>query len=159
MTPREYPLRPLIGVGVVVLGPAGFLMIQRGKPPREGSWSLPGGAQKLGETVFETAKREALEETGIEVEVVGLLDVVDSIRKDDVGSVQYHYTLVDVAARPIGGKLCAGGDAADAGWFALKDVASLGLWSETVRIIELALEMAEALPDWRLPVFDGGQEN
>ncbi len=84
---------------------------------------------------------------------------MDSIRKDDVGSVQYHYTLVDVAARPIGGKLCAGGDAADAGWFALKDIASLGLWSETVRIIDLALEMAEALPDWRLAVFDDGQDN
>ena len=131
---REYPVRPYVGVGVVVLGPKGVVMIQRGKPPRVGSWSLPGGAQHLGETVDEAARREALEETGLEVEVLGLVDVVDSIRHDAERRVQYHYTLVDVVARPVGGSLAAGSDAADAKWVALADLPALKLWSETLRV-------------------------
>ncbi len=142
---REYPVRPYVGVGVVVLGPKGVVMIQRGKPPRVGSWSLPGGAQHLGETVDEAARREALEETGLEVEVLGLVDVVDSIRHDAERRVQYHYTLVDVVARPVGGSLAAGSDAADAKWVALADLPALKLWSETLRVIELGAEMVAAL--------------
>ena len=142
---REYPVRPYVGVGVVVLGPKGVVMIQRGKPPRVGSWSLPGGAQHLGEAVDEAARREALEETGLEVEVLGLVDVVDSIRHDAERRVQYHYTLVDVVARPVGGSLAAGSDAADAKWVALADLPALKLWSETLRVIELGAEMVAAL--------------
>ncbi len=69
---REYPEWPVVGVGVVVLGAEGVLMIRRGKPPRQGQWSLPGGAQKLGETVFDTARRETREETGLAVRCVGV---------------------------------------------------------------------------------------
>jgi 8-oxo-dGTP diphosphatase len=147
MSPREYPDRPFVGVGAVILGPDGVVMIQRGKPPRRGSWSLPGGAQELGETVFETAVREAREETGLDIEVIGLVDVVDSIRRDDDGGIQYHYTLVDVVARATGGTLRPGGDAMGARWVALDDIPGMELWSETVRIIDLAAEMAAVLPD------------
>mgnify|MGYP001286975228 FL=1 len=150
MKSREYPERPLIGVGVVVLGAENVLMVQRSKPPRLGGWSLPGGAQKLGETVFETAIREVREETSIDVEIVGLIDVVDSIHRDKVGAVQYHYTLVDVLARSIGGELAAGDDAFDAEWIATHDISGMELWSETKRIIQLAIEMAEVIPDWNL---------
>jgi 8-oxo-dGTP diphosphatase len=142
---REYPSRPFVGVGIVALGPEGVLMIQRGKPPRAGSWSLPGGAQHLGETVEDAARREAMEETGLEVEVLGIVDVVDSIRHDDAGRVQYHYTLVDVLARAVGGRVQAGGDAMDARWVPLAELPSLGLWSETIRVIELAVEMTATL--------------
>ena len=148
MKSREYPERPLIGIGVVVLGPKKVLMIQRGKPPRAGGWSLPGGAQKLGETIYEAAYREVREETGIEVEVVGLIDVVDSIHRDGAGAVQYHYTLIDVLARPSCGVLAVGGDATDVKWAALHELASLGLWLETERVIQLGVEMAETIPDW-----------
>lgn len=147
MSPREYPNRPLVGVGVIVTRGDEVLMIRRGKPPREGTWSLPGGAQKLGETVFEAARREVLEETGLHIEVLGLVDVIDSIRPDEDGVIQYHYTLVDVAARATGGRLAAGGDAMDARWMPVDGLGGLQLWSETERVIALAVEMSEALPD------------
>ena len=150
MNSREYPERPLIGVGVVVLRAENVLMIQRSKPPHVGGWSLPGGAQKLGETVYEAAIREVKEETNIEVQVMGLIDVVDSIHPDKFGAVKYHYTLVDVLARSLGGVLAPGDDAFDAEWVATQDIAGMELWSETKRIIQLATEMADAIPDLNL---------
>ena len=140
---REYPEWPLVGIGVVVLAPRGVLMIKRAKPPRKGQWSLPGGAQELGETVFEAARREVMEETGLTIGILGLVDVVDSIRRDDAGKVQYHYTLVEVLARiPPGAETepRPGSDADEAAWIPLRDIPGLGLWSETERIINLAVE-------------------
>lgn len=143
---REYPDRPFVGVGVVVLRPEGVLLVRRAKPPRQGQWSLPGGAQKLGETVFETARREVLEETGLDVEVLGLIDVADSIRTDETGKVRYHYTLVDVVAVPrTPGNPFAGSDADEVTWMALEDIPELELWTETERIINLGVEMAVIL--------------
>lgn len=142
---REYPNRPVVGVGVVIVEGNRVLLIRRGKPPRVGQWSLPGGGQELGETHVETAHREALEETGLVVAVAGLIDVVDSITKDDDGGIQFHYTLVDVLARPTGGTLQAGGDAMEARWFTFEEALTLGLWRETERILRLGREMAEAL--------------
>ena len=148
MNSREYPKFPLIGIGAIVLGQGKkILMIKRGKPPRINSWSLPGGAQKLGETIDEAAIREVREETGLKVKVVGLVGVVDSIHRDHVGSVQYHYTLVDLLAQPVGGTLAAGGDVVDAKWFEINAVYGMELWSETKRIIRLAVEMAEIISD------------
>lgn len=143
---REYPERPIVGIGAVVIKNDQVLLIRRGKPPRPGSLSLPGGAQRIGETVFEGALREVMEETGVEAEVLGLIDVVDSMTKDDAGRLQFHYTLVDVVCRWIAGEPTAGGDAADALWMPLSDVPELPLWSETRRIIEMAAEMADTLP-------------
>jgi len=143
MSSRSYPERPIVGIGAVVMGPTGILLIKRGKPPRKGSWSLPGGAQKLGETVDEAARREVKEETGLEVDILGLIDVVDSIRRDDDGAIEFHYTLVDVAATLSGGALAAGSDASDARWFSLEEIAEMNLWSETQRIIVLAVKMRD----------------
>ncbi len=147
---REYPERPLVGIGVVVLGPRGVLMIKRAEPPRKGQWSLPGGAQELGETVFEAARREVMEETGLTIVILGLVDVVDSIRRDDAGKVQYHYTLVEVLARiPPRSETepSPGSDADEAAWMPLEDIPGLGLWSETERIISLAVEMLELVEE------------
>ena len=143
---REYPERPLVGIGVVVLGARGVLMIKRGKAPRKGQWSLPGGAQELGETVSEAARREVMEETGLTIGILGLVDVVDSIRRDDAGKIQYHYTLVEFLARiPPSAETepSPGGDADEATWIPVEDIPGLGLWSETERIINLAVEMLE----------------
>ncbi len=95
---RSYPDRPFVGVGAVVFKEESVLLIRRGRPPRQGSWSLPGGLQEVGETVFATAAREVLEETGLTIRVIDLVDVVDSITHDNEDRTQYHYTLVDVRA-------------------------------------------------------------
>jgi len=141
MTSREYPPRPVVGLGTVIMGPAGVVLIKRGKPPRIGAWSLPGGAQKLGETVIEGLAREASEETGLTVEIIELIDVVDSITRDDDGNVKFHYTLVDAAAYVTGGTLVAGSDALDARWFAEPEIPGLKLWNETERMIQRGFEI------------------
>lgn len=133
---REYPQRPIAAVGAVVWRDGRVLLIRRAKPPNAGAWSLPGGAQKIGETVFETAIREVREETGGDVAVVGLIDVVDSVHRDGDGKVRYHYTLIDVAARWLSGEISAASDAAEVAWVAPDDLAALNLWSETLRIID-----------------------
>lgn len=135
---REYPDRPFVGVGVVVWRGDEVLLIERGKGPRSGGWSLPGGKQELGETVRETAHREIREETAVEIEITGLLDVVDLVRKDGAGRVQFHYTLVDFTAEWVSGEAVAGTDAAAARWVRLEDLDQFQLWDETLRVIRLS---------------------
>lgn len=137
---NDYPNRPLIGVGVVVFKADRVLLIRRGKPPREGQWSLPGGRQRLGEPIVASARREVAEEAGIEIEVGGLVDVVDSITRDDAGAVQYHYTLVDVMAEWRAGEAVAGHDAAEVTWADPAALHGYQLWRETERVIALAVE-------------------
>lgn len=136
-----YPRRPEIGVGVVVWRGDEFLLIRRGKPPRYGQWSIPGGRQELGETTRETAVREIKEETDLEIELIGLVDVYDAIRVDTSGSVASHYTLIDFTARWVSGEAVAGDDAIGVGWFTLGDLPDLKLWKETEHVIRAAHEM------------------
>jgi len=142
MARSDYPSRPLIGVGVVVLEGDRVLLVRRGKPPREGRWSLPGGRQRLGETVRETALREVCEECGCTVRITALLDVVDSLTRDEAGTIQYHYTLVDFLARWVEGEPAAGGDVLEAAWVPVRELHRYALWSETVRLIEQAVREA-----------------
>lgn len=132
---REYLDYPFVGVGAVVWRGEEFLLVRRGKAPRLGEWTIPGGRQEIGETVRETAIREIREETNLEIEIAGLVDVVDAINHDDEGCIRFHATLVDFAARWTGGEARAGSDAMGIGWFRLGDLPDLGLWEETSRII------------------------
>ncbi len=141
---RAYPERPVVGVGAVVWRGERVLLIRRAKPPRAGEWSLPGGAQELGEGVLEAARREVREETGLELVRIELLTVVDSIARDEQGRVRWHYTLVDVWAEAAEGEARPGGDAAEVGWFTLDELEGLGLWSETLRVVRLAAERRAA---------------
>jgi ADP-ribose pyrophosphatase YjhB (NUDIX family) len=138
MTARAYPERPVVGVGVVVWRDGRVLLVRRGRPPRLGQWSLPGGAQRLGETVEAAARREVAEETGLALDRLELLTVVDLVEHDPSGAVRYHYTLVDMVAAAAPGEPRAGDDAAAVAWFAPDELGALGLWGETLRIIELA---------------------
>jgi ADP-ribose pyrophosphatase YjhB (NUDIX family) len=135
----SYPERPLIGVGVVVVKDGHVLLVRRANPPRDGGWSLPGGRQRLGERVRETAGREVREETGLEVEVTALLDVIDSLTHDESGALAYHYTLIDFLAEWRAGEAVAGSDAAEVTWANPGDLARYELWDETVRLIRLAM--------------------
>ncbi|MEE9545531.1 MAG: NUDIX hydrolase [Rhodospirillales bacterium] len=138
---RLYPDRPIVGGGAVVLRDGEVLLVRRANPPRQGRWNLPGGAQELGETVFEAARREVLEETGVSVEIDGFVDVVESIDNDPSGRIRYHYTLIDVLASWRQGGIRIGGDAAEAAWFGLDELSPLRLWTETERVIRRAHEM------------------
>ena len=137
----ERPLeRPVVGVGVVVWKDGKVLLIRRGKSPMRGRWSLPGGRQELGETVREAAVREVREETGLEIRLGELLDVVDTMRRDDSGAVTLQYTLVDFDADWTAGEPVAASDAEHAEWADPDDLAPYNLWSETLRIIALSRE-------------------
>lgn len=132
---------PIVGVGVVVLKDGQVLLIRRGKPPRLGEWSLPGGKQELGETLHDTARREVLEETGIDCMIVSLLDAIDMIARDGDGAIERHFTLIDYVADWVSGEPVAGDDAMEAAWVPLHEIDRLGLWSETLRVIRLAEAM------------------
>ena len=135
---RDYPSRPLVGVGVVVLRGDSVLLVKRGGPPDEGRWSIPGGAQELGETVEATARRELEEETGVAASRLHLLTHIDSIHRDSAGRVQYHYTILDFAAAWLSGEPRAGGDVSEAGFFAPEALERLELRREAHRVIALA---------------------
>ncbi|WP_284943674.1 NUDIX hydrolase [Acidisoma cladoniae] len=139
MTSREYPARPLVGIGIVVLKPPHeVLLIRRGQAPMLGAWGLPGGGQELGETAEAAARRELLEETGLEVGELRLAGNVDSIERDADGRIRFHYTILDFCALWAGGEPVAQSDAAAVTWGDLRRLEDYDLWTEAHRIIALA---------------------
>jgi ADP-ribose pyrophosphatase YjhB (NUDIX family) len=135
---RSYPERPYVGVGAVIFRGADVLLVQRSKPPREGAWSLPGGAQKIGETVEQALTREIAEETGLAFTATAFLEMVDFIDRDGDGKVRHHYTLLDYWGVSGTGEIRAGGDAADARWVKVADIDRFGMWPKTVEVIRRA---------------------
>lgn len=130
-TGDENAMRPTPAVGVVCFRGDEVLLIRRGRPPRQGQWSLPGGRIEPGETTLEAALRELHEETGVTAEILGLIDVVDGLFPE----TGRHYVLIDYAARWIAGEPCAGDDAAEAVFLPLDEAVVRVDWSETRRIL------------------------
>ncbi|MEJ6742551.1 MAG: NUDIX hydrolase [Emcibacteraceae bacterium] len=138
---REYPKNPIIAVGVVVFSGDSILLIKRRKPPKLLEWSIPGGAQKLGEKLAETAVREVYEETSILIKNITLIDAVDLIEHNGNKVIEYHYSLIDYMAEYTRGKLKTGNDVIDAKWVSINDLKAYNLWIETTKVIKTAYKM------------------
>ena len=136
---RDYPDRPLVGVGAVIVREGRAVIVKRGTEPLKGQWSVPGGALETGETLRQCAAREALEETGLTVEAGGVLEVFDAIHTDAAGRVQYHYVLLDFECRYVGGELRAGGDAVDARWVTREELDKFQVAETARKVIAKAL--------------------
>lgn len=132
-------MTPVPAVGVVCLRDDEVLLIRRGRPPRLGEWSLPGGRVEPGETVREAALRELREETGVEADLLGLVEVIDGLFPAE----GRHYVLIDFVARWRSGEPVAGDDAAEAAFHPLSAVPRLVAWDETVRVIAMARDMID----------------
>src|ERR1019366_6029726 len=138
MSDREYPSRPFVGIGVVVIKDDHVLLCRRGKPPGVGSWTLPGGAQDLGETCEAAARRELAEETGLTVGDLHFCAHVDTIRRDDNGRIRFHYTILDFAARWVEGEPIAGSDVSEVQGARMAALEPYDVWREAHRIIAIA---------------------
>ena len=140
---RQYPDRPIVGVGAAVLDEAGrVLLIRRRFEPLAGQWSLPGGMLEVGETLEAGVAREVAEETGLQVAVGPVIEVFDRIMRDAGEKVQFHFVLVDYLCRPIGGSLAAGSDVDAAEFADPAHLAAYGLTEKATAIIARALELA-----------------
>jgi len=133
---REFPDRPFVGIGAVIVDGDRVVLVKRAHPPIQGQWSIPGGVLEVGELVREAAVREAREETGLIVEPGELLGVFDRVLRDPEQRVQYHYVLIDFLCRAVGGELRAAGDADDVRWFTRGELPSLKLAEDTEQVIE-----------------------
>lgn len=128
---REYPMRPIVGVGAIILQGGNLLLVKRKAEPGKGRWSIAGGSVHLGEKVRDATIREAKEESGLDIELIDdrPLEVFDNIVTDDRGRTQYHFTLLEFLAKPKGGTLRANDDAAEARWVPIVDVKNYDLAS------------------------------
>src|SRR6476660_7141568 len=145
-TRREYPDRPIVGVGAVIIDRGRVLLVKRGSPPLLGEWSLPGGVVELGETLRAAAEREALEETGLIVKAREVLEVLDRIIPGKDGAPQYHYVLIDFLCIVKGGELRAGGDAADACWAGESELGKFKLEQPAAEVVRKAFDLKSRIP-------------
>ena len=133
---RRYPAAPLVGVAAAVFNGAGeVLLVQRGRPPRQGQWGLPGGLLDLGERLVDGVRREIYEECGIEIEIGALVDAFEPIYWDADGKIEYHYVVLDYWARYVSGTPVAQDDAAALVWADVTRLDAYSLTGETCQLI------------------------
>ncbi len=132
---RGYPDVPRVAVGAIVFCDNRVLLVRRGRPPADGQWAIPGGAVELGESLAQAAEREIHEETGIRIAAQEPIYVFDMIERDPDGRVRFHYVIVDLAARYLGGELHAGDDAAEARWVAAGEMKGLEISPPTRQLL------------------------
>ncbi|MFM7174636.1 MAG: NUDIX domain-containing protein [Caldilinea sp.] len=136
---RRYPTAPLVGVAAAVFDPAGqVLLVQRGRPPRAGSWGLPGGLLELGESLADGVQRELREECGVEIAVGTVAGLFEPVTRDAAGEIEYHYVVVDFWASWVSGEAIAQDDAAAAAWVPLNCLNSYAITADAHHLIERA---------------------
>src|SRR5512147_438516 len=145
---REYPDRPVVGIGGVVIENGRALLIRRGSEPLLGQWSIPGGTLELGETLKEGVARELLEETGITVRVLDLIEVFERINpysppesRDANLRPRFHFVIADYLCEMISGEAKAGGDATDVAYAAEENLSQYGLTETATRVLRRAFAM------------------
>jgi ADP-ribose pyrophosphatase YjhB (NUDIX family) len=138
---REYPERPIIGVGGVVISDGRVLLVRRGGPPLQGQWSIPGGILESGETLIEGVRRELAEETGIDVRVRTLIEVFERIDRDPSGKSQYHFVVLDYLCEAVRGIALAGSDVSEVAWAAPFELEKYSLTEIAGRVIRKAFEL------------------
>jgi 8-oxo-dGTP diphosphatase len=138
---RDYPSRPIVGVGGIVIWNERALLVRRGKSPLEGAWSIPGGLLEVGETLRQGVVRELAEETGIEVRVLDLVEVFERVSLDEAGRVQYHFVILDYLCEKIAGEARAGSDASDLAWVNEADLSKYALTPGALPVLEKAFQM------------------
>lgn len=144
---REFPAAPLVGVGAVVVHDSRVLLVQRSTEPAKGQWSIPGGLIDVGESLAAAVVREVREETGLHVEPIELIEILERIHRDG-DRVRYHYVIADYLCRAVAGNLLAASDAAAARWVERAEWNShsaLQLDPVTVRVIEAGWQRARNL--------------
>ena len=135
---RRYPKHPLVGVGGIIFEGDRILMAQRGKPPLQGWWSLPGGALEAGDILADAVAREVLEETGLVVKPLRVFEIFERILRDDAGRPEYHYVLIDYVCQVTGGELRPGDDVCRVEWMRLDELRPLPITEGTLGVIERA---------------------
>lgn len=148
---REYPERPVVGVGGVIIQDGRALLIRRGSEPLRGEWSIPGGTLELGESLQEGVVRELREETGLEVRVLDLIEVFDRIFLDESSQLlerkprlRFHFVIVDYLCERIGGNLCAASDVTDVVFASEDELGRYRLTETATRVLKKAFAMARA---------------
>jgi len=142
--PREYPDRPIVGVGAVVVRAGAVLLVKRASEPLKGHWSLPGGAVELGETLPEAIQREVREETGLEISILEVIEVFDRISRDADNRPRYHYVLIDFLCTPVAGSARPGSDVEAVAWAHPEEFPHYQLSEKARAIIEKGLALLGA---------------
>lgn len=141
---REYPDSPILGVGAVIFNNEEVLLVKRGKEPGYGKWSIPGGAVELGETLKEGVLREVKEETGLEVEIGGTVEILDWVSRDENDRIKYHYVLVDYWCKCLSVEINPSSDVIDAKWVLLSGISNYDLPLATLEVINKAFSNYKA---------------
>ena len=135
---RRYPRHPLLGVGALIFRRDSILLVQRGRSPLKGYWSLPGGLVETGELLTHAVQREIFEETGLYIKPVRIFEIFERIMRDTSGEPEYHYVLVDYVCKVVSGELRAADDVSQVQWVRRHALKNYQLTEGTLGVIEKA---------------------